>query len=406
MRSFLNRHSDRLHGSLLARLTLPVVGVMVLVVSFAGQQATRNATDHIVHQSEAAHQIRIDMLEQQLAAEEFVLSGDVSWLLEYQQEGRDLEAHAKTLRSFGENPADDRTLDAAFRALRVVQRTQERAIATATARRNANPEEIWDENEEGIAGKAELVFDALAERIDDKRSDVESRAMLISLTALGILVAIGLSIAMLLDARLRQGRVRQRAESKLSDALQVTRTEKEAERLVALHVQDMIPGGRATLLRSNNSENRLAAVTDPGELAASLAEATPSDCLAIRRARTNVNDPREAELLRCGICGAHRTTCVPTMVGGHVTGSLVVVHERKPRKNAVDLAEAAVERSAPVIASHRALSVAQRRAATDGLTGIANACAETRDVIQMVAQAQRSRETLSAIVADRITSSR
>ena len=224
--------------------------------------------------------------------------------------------------------------------------------------------------------------------------------MLISLTALGILVAIGLSIAMLLDARLRQGRVRQRAESKLSDALQLTRTEKEAERLVALHVQDMIPGGRATLLRSNNSENRLAAVTDPGELAAPLAEAIPSDCLAIRRARTNVNDPGEAELLRCGICGAHRSTCVPTMVGGRVTGSLVVVHERKPRKNAVDLTEAAVERSAPVIASHRALSVAERRAATDGLTGIANARAGHETVIQMVAQAQRSGQTLSAIVAD------
>ncbi len=400
MRSHNDRRSDWLDGSFVSRLALPIVGVTILLAAFAGQQATRSATDRIAVWGNAAHQVRVDMLEQQLAAEEFVMDGDYTWRLKYRQVGRQLETHLLTLTGFAGRSADDRHLERALDALRIVQRNQENAITEAISRPHAASEDAWAGNEKTDADLAERAFNTLGEHLEQERRQVESKAMLASLGGLGILVLMGLGVAMVLDARRRRRRLRHRSETLLSDALQVARTEEETETLLALHVEQVVPGGDATLLRINNSENRLAPVTDPGKLAGVLSDAAPSDCLAIRRARTSLNDPDEGELIRCDICGLERSTCVPTMVGGRVTGALVVVHERKPKRDAVDMIEAAVERAAPVIASHRNLSIAERRAATDGLTGIANARAGHEMVVQMVAQAQRSGDALCAVIAD------
>ena len=174
--------------------------------------------------------------------------------------------------------------------------------------------------------------------------------------------------------------------------------------LVKRHLERSIMGAEVVVLSRNNSANRLEPATplSPGSaLAERLPDASPQSCLAARLGRPHERSPEHQPLLDCELCcDLARTTCVPSLVGGAVIGSVLVSHpaslDERTRSHMVE----AVGQSAPVLANLRNLAVAEIRAATDALTGLPNSRALSESLTRMVAQAARSDQPLAAIICD------
>lgn len=190
-----------------------------------------------------------------------------------------------------------------------------------------------------------------------------------------------------------------------SENLQMTESEGEAHELVKRHLERSIPGSDVTVLNRNNSADRLEAKTalrPDSPLRQTLQGAEPRSCLAIRLSRSHREMPGTNLLLPCGICGEcpGSSTCTPLLVGGEVIGS-VLVNGAQPLDGAEErrLRET-VSQAAPVLANLRNLAIAQLRAATDALTGLANRRALDHTMKRMVALASRTLSPLSAVLFD------
>ncbi|GAC1434269.1 MAG: hypothetical protein NVSMB51_01030 [Solirubrobacteraceae bacterium] len=194
-------------------------------------------------------------------------------------------------------------------------------------------------------------------------------------------------------------------QREFSQTLQVARTEKEAYEIVKRHVERTIPDSAVIVLNRNHSDDRLDAATGVkagSAVSAGLLGATPDSCLSIRFGRSYDRVPDEDSLLPCGVCGQlpSRSTCVPSLVGGQVIGSVLVEHDAELDEDAQRRVVESVSQSAPVLANLRTLVVAESRAATDALTGLPNRRAIDDTMRLMVAQAGRSQAPLSAILLD------
>jgi diguanylate cyclase (GGDEF)-like protein len=102
----------------------------------------------------------------------------------------------------------------------------------------------------------------------------------------------------------------------------------------------------------------------------------PGSCLAVRLAKTHERDSDSEPLLVCDLCASlgGRSTCVPSLVGGEVIGSVLVQHAAPlaPRDQR-RVAESVIQ-AAPVLGNLRNLALAQARALTDALKQINNVC--------------------------------
>ena len=204
-------------------------------------------------------------------------------------------------------------------------------------------------------------------------------------------------------ARTEQRRRRQQGE--LGGALQVARTEPEAYEVLARHLARASDFEHVTILNRSNSADRLEAVTPvraASAVAAGLEGAAPDSCLAIRMAGIHRRDPERAALLSCDVCGksAERTTCLPSLVGGEVIGSVLVEHRRPLDDLSTRQITDSVAEAAPVVANLRNLAIAELRAATDGLTGLPNQRSVHDTLKRMVAQAGRTLEPLALVLFD------
>lgn len=201
----------------------------------------------------------------------------------------------------------------------------------------------------------------------------------------------------------RSNRERQ-AQQDFTEMMQIAGSEAEAYALVKRHLERSIARSEVVVLRRNNSENRLEPATplSPGSaLAERLLDSSPQSCLAARRGRPQERSLEHQPLLDCELCcDLDRTTCVPSLVGGAVIGSVLVSHpaplDERTRTHVIE----AVGQSAPVLANLRNLAVAEVRAATDALTGLPNSRALSDNLARMVAQAARSVQPLAAILCD------
>jgi diguanylate cyclase (GGDEF)-like protein len=183
------------------------------------------------------------------------------------------------------------------------------------------------------------------------------------------------------------------------------RSEREAHRMLKRRLERALEDSNATVLNRNNSDNRLEAVTavpTSSPLAITVPEAEPEDCLAVRFGQPAERAAGSAPLLACELCGALEgsTTCVPSLVGGEVIGS-VLIETPAPLDDAGRgrLADA-VSHAAPVLASMRNLKLAETRAATDALTGLANRRAAEETLKLMVANASRSMSPCAVAMFD------
>ena len=196
-----------------------------------------------------------------------------------------------------------------------------------------------------------------------------------------------------------------RHQLQLQDGLQAADSEDEARDLLHRHLHRTLTGSSVTILNRNNSADRLQAVTslDPDSpLHAALESTTPRSCLAVRNAQPHTAHPGEQNLVSCPVCThcSARTTCTPLIVGGQVIGSVLADHpdplDALQRRAIVD----SVNQAAPVIGNLRNLALAERRAATDSLTGLPNKRAIYDTLRQMTAHAARTFTPLSALMCD------
>jgi diguanylate cyclase (GGDEF)-like protein len=91
---------------------------------------------------------------------------------------------------------------------------------------------------------------------------------------------------------------------------------------------------------------------------------------------------------------------VPTIVGGEVVGSVIVQTPQELDRIQTEDVEVSVTQAGPVIANLRNLAIAELRAATDALTGLANNRSVGDTLNRMVAQAGRTKTPLTAIMFD------
>jgi diguanylate cyclase (GGDEF)-like protein len=248
----------------------------------------------------------------------------------------------------------------------------------------------------------------LIEQEAEARSrDVLERAVLLVL----LLGAVFAATAGLLFRQLRRHEARRQAaerreherQQEFSETLQVTESEVEAHALVKRHLERSVTGAEVLVLNRNNSRNRLEPTTPltPGSrLAERLLDSTPSSCLAVRLGRTHAEAPEREPLLSCAVCGGGRSTCTPSLVGGEVIGSVLVEHPHPLGEREASAIGQTVSQAAPVLANLRNLAVAEVRAATDALTGLANTRALRDHLKRMLAHADRTGTPLAVVMCD------
>ena len=196
------------------------------------------------------------------------------------------------------------------------------------------------------------------------------------------------------------------SQHQFSDILQVTRGESEAHDLVKRHLERSIPGALVAVLNRNNSDNRLELVTDVREtstLPSVMNGADPDSCMAIRIGRAHARDGEQVEpLVKCEICGTMpgSSLCTPSLVGGEVIGSVLIEHPDPIDADAARRVRETVGQAAPVLANLRNLAIAESRALTDVLTGLANKRAAEDTLKRMSAQAGRTLSPLAAVMLD------
>jgi hypothetical protein len=200
------------------------------------------------------------------------------------------------------------------------------------------------------------------------------------------------------------------AQEEFGRALQGTRTQREAQRMLKRYLERGLPSSLATVLDRDNADNRLEAVTalrPDSPLATTLEDAEPDDCLAVRFGRAHHRAAGGDPLLPCKLCGtlACAVTCVPSLVGGEVIGSVLVETPGSLDEDGRRRLEDAVAHAAPVLASMRNLRLAETRAATDALTGLANRRAAEETLRLMVASADRTTSCCAVACSTSTTSS-
>jgi diguanylate cyclase (GGDEF)-like protein len=95
----------------------------------------------------------------------------------------------------------------------------------------------------------------------------------------------------------------------------------------------------------------------------------------------------------------HLFCLFPLLVGGEVIGSVLVEQPKLAEQDARRIGES-VAQAAPVLANLRNLAIAEQRALTDALTGLANQRAAHDTLRRMVAQASRQMQPLAVILLD------
>ena len=194
-------------------------------------------------------------------------------------------------------------------------------------------------------------------------------------------------------------------QREFTEVMQITRDEEEAYGLLKRHLERSLPGGDVLVLNRNNSHDRLEPMTDlpaGSALREHLQTATPDSCLAVRLGKVHERGPGHEPLLTCDICGREEgnATCVPSLVGGEVIGSVLVRHPDALATLGRRRIEESMTQASPVLANLRNLALSQTRALTDGLTGLPNRRAIEDTLKRMVAQADRAAGPLGVVLFD------
>jgi diguanylate cyclase (GGDEF)-like protein len=253
---------------------------------------------------------------------------------------------------------------------------------------------------------------ALLQREDEDARAGQHRAThtATSTTWVVIAVVIGAWLAAVLIAAAGIRRIRRAVEPEndqveFAETLQLAENEEEAHQLLKRHLERAIPATEATVLNRNNSADRLEAMTSVSAssgLSATLENAEPRSCLAIRSGRSHSEDAGKQPLMSCVVCGdcPGSSTCTPFTVSGEVIGSVLVIGPRTHSPMEEQRIRDSVSQAAPALANLRNLAIAELRAATDSLTGLPNKRAVTDTLKRMLAQASRTITPMTLVLID------
>jgi diguanylate cyclase (GGDEF)-like protein len=393
-------------GFVLAAFVLAVAGVVWTTTA-----EERRIADRESEQREVAHGLSEGLLARDAALRGYSESKRDSFLQNY-DEGTAILSDGLDNARRSWRGHDDATV-----AIDEMERVAERwaAIANDEIIRVRNGREISVESSlirADLIGRFETANGALLLEIDASADDGHRRALQRAVLLVLLLSACFAFAGGLLLHRMRRREEGQRlaeeayhaTQREFSETLQVTESESEAHRLVKRHLERSLRDSRIVVLNRNNSQNRLEAATSlepESELAHKLVDSSPRSCLAVRLGRAHAQQPEREPLLSCELCGdLDRTTCVPSLVGGEVIGSVLVEHSDPLTPSERSRIDESVSQSAPVLANLRNLAIAEVRAATDALTGLPNARAVRDSLVRMVAQSSRSQLPLSVVLCD------
>jgi diguanylate cyclase (GGDEF)-like protein len=393
-------------GIVLAAFVLAVAGVVWTTTA-----EERRIADRESEQRDVANSLHDALLARDTAVRGFGESKRESFLQNYDEATATLADGLDVARRTWRDDSD------AMAAIDEQERIAERwaGIANDAIIRARNGRQVTIESSlirADLLERFEAANDELIQEIranaENAHSDALRRAVLL-VVLLSACFACGGGI-LLHRARRRETEQRQAEEAyhasqrEFSETLQVTESEAEAHHLLKRHLELSLQSSRIVVLNRNNSQNRLEAATplEAGSaLEQRLVDSAPRSCLAIRLGRAHAQEAEREPLLSCELCGdLGRSTCVPSLVGGEVIGSVLLEHARPLTSSERSRVDESVAQAAPVLANLRNLAIAEVRAATDALTGLPNARALRDSLVRMVAQASRSSLPLAAVLCD------
>jgi diguanylate cyclase (GGDEF)-like protein len=400
----------RIRVALFLLLPLALVAIGFAMVTTVDHQ--RRVATHAADRTDAANRLLLALVDQETGLRGYGLTGRQAFLQPYydgDRHGRVAEGEIR--REAGDDAA---TLDlmGQFSDLKMAW-VVEAVNKIAELRNGEHAGDLAGAyRRKSLMDRLRRIGARLNARLDERRNEDLAQAGREAVAeVIGLILLLGLIAAALLTRERRQRRVAfqrelayRQEQREFTGVIQVVRSEPEADKLVKRHLERSVPGAVVTVLKRNNSDNRLAAstsVASGGVLAERLADATPASCLAVRLGRRHEELAEDGRLLTCDVCGGlpGRTVCEPLLVGGQVIGSVLVEAEALDEtgdRHVVDT----VAQAAPVLANLRNLAVAERQASTDALTGLPNRRAVQDALTRMSARATRGGTPLAAIALD------
>jgi diguanylate cyclase (GGDEF)-like protein len=386
--------SSRRVGLLLA---IPVV--LLAGAVFATANIQRSAALNSAREQVASQAMLTAMLDQETGARGFFQTGQRVFLQPWTL-GTD---------AFGSNLAELRSLVSGNAGLQQALSDQEGLANTwhaATEGRILTRERTGRSQSDASAlqdKSAHVTFDTLLGQQRGRSLSAATWVAVAVSVALAALLAFG---GLLLTRRMaRSEETRQHDQSELRELLQASESEQESRDLLIRHVQKLIPKAGAAVLNRNNSDDRLEITVgdrDSPVRQANTEQMRPRSCMAVRLSHSYNHRPGGEGLKQCDICGQIEgtATCEPLLVGGQVIGSVLVASKASIDAEHRARLRDSVAQAAPILANQRNLAIAERRAASDVLTGLPNRRAADEVFKRMAAHAGRNVSPLTAILLD------
>jgi diguanylate cyclase (GGDEF)-like protein len=234
------------------------------------------------------------------------------------------------------------------------------------------------------------------------------------LSSVFALVGIGIAYRSRISRRARRAAAEAQAarqaeyahsQARFAEGMQVAEDQQEGHELLRSHLKRWVPDAAVRILVRNNSADRLesaVALPDEDPIAPALGHSKPRSCLAVRLSRPVRQGEDSDEVLTCDVCGTApgQSMCQPLLVGGEVIGSVLVTEQRAISDGETQRIHDSVTQAAPVLANLRNLSLAERRASTDSLTGLPNRRGLDDTLKRLVAHANRTHTPVSLVAID------
>jgi diguanylate cyclase (GGDEF)-like protein len=389
--------------ALIRVVLLTAIAVMAAAVWATGQvqsSADRDSTAALT----SGQRMLIAMLDQETGLRGYINTHRFSFLDPYRTGRNNFDRFVTEARA---NASDRGDLDRIDRQVMIARQWQ--ALAEPTLAEVAAGREPSVASMNGRKAAMDRFRQANSDFIAHKRADSSADRSRGQAVAVAIVVALGALFALIgwltFERPARREAKRRRRAAEFGDALQVARSEREAFNVLKRHLERWLHDATAVVLVRNSSANRLQAATGLEQtpvLAERLEGAAPESCLSVRLAKPFSRGEDDGGLLQCEICGGlpKCSSCVPTIVGGEVVGSVLVQTRSALGGAELDELTSSVGTAGPAIANLRNLAIAELRAATDALTGLANHRSVQDTLNRMVAQAGRIKTPLAAVLFD------
>jgi diguanylate cyclase (GGDEF)-like protein len=395
-----------------SRIFVTVALLAIAAPVWAVTHVQQKAAEDSVEESQAAHQMLGAALEQEAALRGFALTRHESFASGYQKGERDFVAALREAQDGAVGDSDE--LSELSIQVGTIARWQVRAESEIDRIRRTGSGSMSPARVHALA-QVPRGFTASNSRMQEvlrkERKQQLSRTTLMSDGLIVVLVLLFSLSYFVFERRKRADANRNESEKQDRDtqnaftqAMQVTRSESEAYVLLKRHLERSISDSDVVVLNRNNSDNRLEAATSlssDSPLREKLQGAEPSSCLAVRLAGTHKRGDFD-QLIECDLCGGlpGKSTCIPSLVGGEVIGSVLVRHEQRLDTSHEHRVSDSVTQAAPVLANLRNLELAKIRAATDALTGLGNTRTVRETLKRLVAQAGRTVTPMSVLMID------